>query len=118
MEWSEYNFNKCFSCNHHGLPYDTGSVMHYSPWAFSKNGQPTIQKIGCPDCLFGQRFGLSYTDLLGLKKLYSCEEQTPICEDNSEYAEQCPSLASKGYCKHPYAGPFMAFYCGKTCNSC
>lgn len=54
------------------LPYDYGSVMHYSKTAFSKNFRdPTIipkQK----DAKIGQRNGLSQLDIQKINKLYQC----------------------------------------------
>lgn len=43
-EGLEANFEKASSqtTNTFGVPYDYGSVMHYSANAFSRNGQPTI----------------------------------------------------------------------------
>lgn len=54
-----------------GTQYDYGSVMHYGPLAFSKNGMPTIQpkQTGAQ---IGQRIGFSATDLYKINKLYAC----------------------------------------------
>ncbi|XP_073672759.1 meprin A subunit beta-like [Garra rufa] len=56
-----------------GVPYDYGSVMHYSKMAFSKANEPTIiTKI--PEFLdvIGQRMEFSDSDLLKLNRLYNC----------------------------------------------
>lgn len=47
----ESNFDKAMngSTFGFGVPYDYGSVMHYSKYAFSNNGEPTlIQKVLYP----------------------------------------------------------------------
>jgi hypothetical protein len=49
--------------------YDLGSIMHYPPLAFSKNGQPTIVvKVGNKP--IGQRAGLSKGDIAAIRKMY------------------------------------------------
>uniref|UniRef100_A0A671LGU1 Metalloendopeptidase n=1 Tax=Sinocyclocheilus anshuiensis TaxID=1608454 RepID=A0A671LGU1_9TELE len=56
-----------------GVPYDYGSVMHYSKTSFSKGSKPTIvTKI--PEFLdvIGQRMEFSDSDLLKLNRLYNC----------------------------------------------
>jgi Astacin (Peptidase family M12A) len=55
------------------LPYDYGSVLHYSPYAFSSNGRPTIEpKDGKDETRnkFGQRLNLSQLDIEKIKKMY------------------------------------------------
>jgi Astacin (Peptidase family M12A) len=41
---TEHNFDSypASMINQFGFPYDKSSVMHYGPFAFSSNGQPTI----------------------------------------------------------------------------
>ncbi|XP_055530622.1 hatching enzyme 1.2-like [Wyeomyia smithii] len=54
----------------HGIPYDLGSVMHYSSTAFSWNGNPTI----VPKVKFagkiGQRNGFSSKDIQSIITMY------------------------------------------------
>ncbi|KAG8232232.1 hypothetical protein J437_LFUL011978 [Ladona fulva] len=55
-----------------GAPYDTGSIMHYDPYSFSKDKtSPTIlpKRRGVS---IGQRFGFSEIDLWKLNRLYAC----------------------------------------------
>lgn len=58
-----------------GVPYDYGSVMHYSKTSFNKDQDPTIvTKI--PEFLdvIGQRMEFSDSDLLKLNRLYNCSK--------------------------------------------
>ncbi|XP_034662822.1 high choriolytic enzyme 1 [Drosophila subobscura] len=67
------NFEKAARTEAFGVPYDYGSVMHYSKNAFSINGQPTIvpmQSQGADQ--MGQRNGFSDLDIQKLNRMYDC----------------------------------------------
>ncbi|RYD75262.1 MAG: hypothetical protein EOP84_18585 [Verrucomicrobiaceae bacterium] len=52
-------------------PYDYSSVMHYSPYAFSNNGQKTITAHDpSMNALMGQRAALSDGDIRSLRAVY------------------------------------------------
>nr|KAG5702816.1 hypothetical protein BaRGS_001898 [Batillaria attramentaria] len=58
-----------------GYPYDYTSVMHYSRYAFTRNGKPTIKVIGVGEKLgltLQQRNGLSTIDMAQLRDMYRC----------------------------------------------
>ncbi|WP_394835252.1 M12 family metallopeptidase [Pendulispora rubella] len=64
----EHNFEQHVSDGDDIGSYDYRSIMHYGPYAFSKNGQPTIvAQNGQP---IGQRDGLSPGDLEAVARLY------------------------------------------------
>jgi hypothetical protein len=71
------NFSKQTSLGNDIGPYDYSSVMHYSAYSFSRNGQPTIQTIP-PDIEIGQREGLSQRDIEGVRRLYSGMAPQPV----------------------------------------
>uniref|UniRef100_T1GKM2 Metalloendopeptidase n=1 Tax=Megaselia scalaris TaxID=36166 RepID=T1GKM2_MEGSC len=70
----EHNFKKYSSSKvtNFGLQYDYESIMHYGPYTFSVNGEPTIvaKQEGAEN--MGQRFGLSKSDVLKINRLYGC----------------------------------------------
>lgn len=66
----EHNFNQHVSDGDDYGPYDYGSIMHYPTWAFSKNGQPTIETIP-PGIPIGQRNGLSSGDIAAIHAMYT-----------------------------------------------
>ncbi|KAF2884810.1 hypothetical protein ILUMI_21343, partial [Ignelater luminosus] len=74
QEDKKSNFNKYSSnlISSFGEQYDYDSVMHYSAYAFSKNGNKTILTKD-PNAKIGQRLGLSETDTIKLHKMYECE---------------------------------------------
>jgi hypothetical protein len=64
----EHNFAQHITDGDDIGPYDFGSIMHYPTWAFSRNGQPTIEtRHGEP---IGQRNGLSDGDIQAINFLY------------------------------------------------
>eukprot|EP00112_Aurelia_sp_Birch-Aquarium-sp1_P005424 Seg1616.5 transcript_id=Seg1616.5/GoldUCD/mRNA.D3Y31 product="MAM and LDL-receptor class A domain-containing protein 2" protein_id=Seg1616.5/GoldUCD/D3Y31 len=74
-----------------GAFYDYDGIMHYGPYAFSRNNQPTIvavtpnytttTTINNSAVTFGQRVGFSKTDLIQLWALYSCARNTTVWSD-------------------------------------
>uniref|UniRef100_A0A1L8DQJ2 Metalloendopeptidase n=1 Tax=Nyssomyia neivai TaxID=330878 RepID=A0A1L8DQJ2_9DIPT len=56
----------------YGEGYDLGSIMHYGPYAFSKNYLPTIQSLYNTGEIMGQRDRMSQKDINKIQKMYSC----------------------------------------------
>lgn len=84
--WStgkEHNFNTYSDemSSSLGVPYDYGSMMHYSKTAFRNGSEPTIvTKIPAFSDVIGQRMEFSDSDLLKLHRLYNCSKsQQPTC---------------------------------------
>lgn len=71
------NFYKSssYSSNGLGVAYDFSSIMHYSVYAFTKNGGPTItpKKKVVTGVKIGQRRGFSEKDLQKINTMYRCE---------------------------------------------
>ncbi|XP_075147837.1 hatching enzyme 1.2-like [Haematobia irritans] len=69
------NFKKITPTAAFGVPYDYGSVMHYSAKAFSQNGEPTIvAKQSDGNTVMGQRMGFSNLDIEKINRMYNCYE--------------------------------------------
>jgi hypothetical protein len=70
----EYNFQTYESNGYDGKEFTTsldfGSIMMYSPYSFSSNGQPTITKKD-GSTYSAQRSGLSSGDVKGINSMYS-----------------------------------------------
>lgn len=70
------NFDKLLASENDNLgqTYDYGSVMHYSQYSFSMNGQPTIKSKGSKETekQMGQRDGLSKSDIKKINLMYNC----------------------------------------------
>lgn len=65
----EYNFYQHLTSNGDYGDYDYDSIMHYSPYAFSKNGEKTIVPLH-PGALIGQRDRLSEGDIAAVRTMY------------------------------------------------
>uniref|UniRef100_A0A3B4VD95 Meprin A subunit n=1 Tax=Seriola dumerili TaxID=41447 RepID=A0A3B4VD95_SERDU len=73
----EHNFNTYndTTSSSLGVPYDYGSMMHYSKNAFRNGTEPTIvTKIPAFSDVIGQRMEFSDSDLLKLHRLYNCSK--------------------------------------------
>ncbi|XP_026110581.1 meprin A subunit beta-like isoform X1 [Carassius auratus] len=100
QEGKEHNFNSYDETESSslGVPYDYGSVMHYSKTAFSKGSEPTIvTKI--PEFLnvIGQRMEFSDNDLLKLNRLYNCTTASTFLDScNFEEPNICGMIQGDG----------------------
>jgi len=63
-----HNFNQHITDGDDIGNYDFGSIMHYGPTAFSKNGQATIISVSGQQ--IGQRNALSAGDIAAIRQLY------------------------------------------------
>ena len=71
----EHNFNQHIADGDDIGAYDFGSIMHYGEFAFSRNGQATIETLGGQN--IGQRNGLSAGDIAAVRALYPQLEPPP-----------------------------------------
>jgi len=67
----EQNFKKLRAngVTNFGLGYDYDSIMHYGPFAFSKNGKPTIVPLKA-NAKIGEARQLSPKDVETLRRMY------------------------------------------------
>ncbi|CAL1579563.1 unnamed protein product [Knipowitschia caucasica] len=82
-EGREHNFNTYndTTSNSLGVPYDYGSMMHYSKTAFRNGTEPTIvTKIAAFSDVIGQRMEFSDSDLLKLSRLYNCTKASTFLD--------------------------------------
>ncbi|KAL7071149.1 hypothetical protein ACQ4LE_009402 [Meloidogyne hapla] len=126
-----------------GAKYDYFSVMHYGPFAFSKNGKPTIEPKE-KTVTIGQRLGFSPTDLYKVNKLYNCpnsinsqqtsqqQQQLPVpisvvstsgnvVSSNNKCVDlrtDCIYIANRDTCNSMFSSSFMQATCPKSCGSC
>ncbi|XP_073727834.1 meprin A subunit beta isoform X2 [Misgurnus anguillicaudatus] len=89
-EGKEHNFNKYNDTTSSALnvPYDYGSMMHYSKKAFQNGTESTIvTKIPAFSDVIGQRMEFSDSDVLKLNRLYNCTRSSTFldsCDFESE----------------------------------
>ncbi len=68
-ERAQYNFDKRTRQSVDYKEYDYQSIMHYSPYAFSKNGKKTIEPLQ-PGAIIGQQQTLSRADIAAINSIY------------------------------------------------
>nr|XP_002126824.2 high choriolytic enzyme 1-like isoform X2 [Ciona intestinalis] len=73
-----FNFEKRTTINSLGSPYDIQSIMHYSGYAFTKNGSPTILNRATNQPIITQRNVLTTEDNYELNSLYGCVPLTTV----------------------------------------
>ncbi|XP_055349150.1 uncharacterized protein LOC129596021 [Paramacrobiotus metropolitanus] len=79
-----------------GLPYDYASIMHYPIFAFSKDTtKPTIIPTKKPAQCIGQKYGISYLDVLKIKIAYGCLDESQIKSTNWTKYLQENTMCSK-----------------------
>lgn len=64
-----YNFSQHFTDSHDFGSYDYDSIMHYTAYAFSSNGEKTIIPLQ-EDIVIGQRDHLSLKDIAAVDAMY------------------------------------------------
>ncbi|XP_071343405.1 meprin A subunit beta [Trachinotus anak] len=84
-----------------GVPYDYGSVMHYSKTSFNIGSEPTIvTKIPQFMDVIGQRMGFSASDLTKLNHLYNCTKSSTFVDScNFEEENICGMIQGLGNAK-------------------
>ena len=107
----KYAFDICKDCDLQDLPYDIGSIMHYTAWAFAKDKKkPTIvPKNGASLDALGQTNGFSESDVTGLNKLF-CKDTCYVDKYETEFCQRRKEL----HCN----GDWMKKNCAKTCEVC
>ncbi|XP_020486391.2 meprin A subunit beta [Labrus bergylta] len=82
-----------------GVPYDYGSVMHYSKTSFNIGSEPTIvTKNAKFRDVIGQRMGFSASDLTKLNRLYNCTRSSTFV-DSCDFEEDniCGMIQGPGH---------------------
>ncbi|KAK3087810.1 hypothetical protein FSP39_010940 [Pinctada imbricata] len=75
-------------------PYDYGSIMHYGPKTFSKNGETVLEALYDDHKTMGQRVGFSDADIWKIEKLYDCKpgkSPLPVWMQLEQTTEAVPS---------------------------
>ncbi|XP_049454361.1 meprin A subunit beta [Epinephelus fuscoguttatus] len=99
-EGREHNFNTYndTTSSSLGVPYDYGSMMHYSKNAFRNGTEPTIvTKIPAFSDVIGQRMEFSDSDLLKLHRLYNCTQGSTFLDScDFERENICGMIQGEG----------------------
>ncbi|MEE6479189.1 hypothetical protein FKM82_012173 [Ascaphus truei] len=75
------------------VKYELKSILHYSRYAFSRSGLPTITPRGPYSNLeIGQRIKLSPSDILRVNKYYSCSQYKPSTGEDEQATANSPPI--------------------------
>ncbi|KAM9323129.1 meprin A subunit beta-like [Pholidichthys leucotaenia] len=100
QEGKEHNFNTYddTTSSSLGVPYDYGSMMHYSKNAFRNGTEPTIvTNIPAFSDVIGQRMEFSDSDLLKLHRLYNCTQGSTFLDScDFERENICGMIQGQG----------------------
>lgn len=124
-EANKHNFNKYgdSAIDSLNVPYDYGSIMHYSARSFTKNGRNTIEpKNGAK---IGQRTGLSALDVKQMNLMYKCGSggggnggtPAPTPAPTQSPCKDISSSCSR-YTSYCTSNSWVKKNCQKTCNLC
>jgi len=134
----QYNFDKYTTLiNSLGTPYDFKSIMHYGAYAFSNNGQRTIEtKDPSMQKYIGNRKGFSEIDIKQINLMYcngvkpsnipivtkpipevTTSPPRPDCKDDRK-TSWCVSMIKRCTGYTPGWTNYMKTYCARTCNAC
>ncbi|VDK48582.1 unnamed protein product [Cylicostephanus goldi] len=114
--WNNFNSVGTSQAETFGLPYDTGSVMHYGPFGFASDPYtPTIRTLErIQQNTIGQRIGPSFLDFQAINAAYGCNEHcAPLDCLHNGYPHPnncsvctCPDGFSGRFCEsvHPSVG--------------
>ncbi|XP_065663209.1 zinc metalloproteinase nas-4 [Hydra vulgaris] len=67
------------------VPYNYWSVMHYNNFAFSSNGKKTLVSKLDKTLNFGQRYQLTYLDVMQINKLYPGCQQSKVDYSDADF---------------------------------
>lgn len=101
------NFHKAGSLAIDTLQYDYSSIMHYSAYAFSINGQPTIETIP-PGIPIGQRSGLSLIDIATVQLMYPKWSPSPDDDNSTTPLSSTPTEPPTSL--PPFFSPYSSHY--------
>ncbi|KAF5303528.1 hypothetical protein FQR65_LT08227 [Abscondita terminalis] len=73
-----HDFNIPPNITSFGQPYDYCSIMHYDIYAFTLNGEPTMELLCSTDCDVGFVLELSQVDKNKINLMYECGPEYPI----------------------------------------
>uniref|UniRef100_A0A8C2XUC1 Metalloendopeptidase n=1 Tax=Cyclopterus lumpus TaxID=8103 RepID=A0A8C2XUC1_CYCLU len=84
-----------------GVPYDYGSVMHYSKTSFNVGSEPSIvPRIPHFMDVIGQRMGFSASDLTKVNRLYRCTKSSTFVDScDFELENICGMIQGPGEAK-------------------